>query len=606
MSAAILGLLLATPALAAETPEVLALQAERIAVEDGIAIGEGSVRGALLGGELRAERFALREDGGGAVIERGCWRGPQGYLCFERLELDADGRLRLDGARVSLCGCEGARQPWELQAWRVRVDPERSAVFAGGLLRVAGCPVLPLPAGALPLGRRRSGLLAPVLGWTADGLEVGEPLFLAFTPALDLTVTPTWRQERGARLDGELRWALPGGGGWLDAAGGWDEAEGGWRGLVEGRHGHADRALRDAWEGSLASDPDYLDDFGAEFAARQVGFHEERGLVGIGPLRLEHDVFQAEDEALQRLAGLVLQRAARDGWPLSPGARLDLELGGWGRGPGALDRTWLALRGDAELRGGRRLGVLEAGLQASGSGLLLQELEPGAARADALRGSGQAAAETRLELPLWADRGVLRHLFRPGLAAGTAWASPEDTQAEPGPRIEALPAWWVGPSLGSRWLSAAGVPLELRAELPWSAEGLAPSAEARWRRGAWWGRAQSSLRWRPGSDPEAGLLFVEAGRSGEALSASAGVLGLQGAAEQGQLAARLAWRLHWGKDAWEPRGRLRLSLADGHPVEGQAGLRFASRCGCLGIEVLGTWAEDRALPELGLRFDLGS
>jgi hypothetical protein len=157
----------------------------------------------------------------------------------------------------------------------------------------------------------------------------------------------------------------------------------------------------------------------------------------------------------------------------------------------------------------------------------------------------------------------------------------------------------------SRWLSSTGVPLELRAELPWSDLGLAPGVQAWWSRGPWWGSLQGSATWQPGSAPEQGLAWLEAGHQGDALRVSGGVLALQEADVGNQLSARIAWQLPLGADRWQPRARARWSIADAAFVERHLGLYFASRCDCLGFEVGATWAEDREWPDFGLRVDLG-
>lgn len=602
------GLLLASLAAAEqELPHGWQVVAGRIVLEQGVVKGEGGVRALLEGGSLDAERFELDLDGGGAVLEEGCWVRPDGRLCFERLELHPDGTALLDGARLSLCACDGGGEPWSVQAWRVRVEPGRSAVFVGGLLRVGGCPVLPLPAGVLPLGERRSGLLAPRLDWTRDGLELGQPAYFTLGQAADLTLEPTWRQQRGARLDSELRWALPRhGGGVLGLAAGWDRLEQDWRGVLDVEHGYVDRGLRSAVSGSLASDPGYRDDYELDFTRRQQGYHELRGLVGLGPLRLEHDGLQASAGASQRLVGLVASRPSRDTYALSPSASLDLELGGYGSSQLVLERAWLTARPSVGLAAARPVGPFELEGAILGEGLLLQPVEPSldASGGQAL-GEARFDTELRATVPLWAEHGSMRHLLRPSLVGGAALAVEQPGFDPLYPRLGSSPSLWLGPRLDSRWLSVAGIPLHLRAEVPWSDLGWVPSLQAWWRRGPWWGRLQGSASLPAGEPARDGLAWLEAGHQTDVLTVAAGVLALQEVQEAGQLSGRLAWQLPLGADRWEPRASARWSLSDASFVERQLGLYFASRCNCLGIEVGATWAEDREGPTLGLRLDMG-
>ena len=601
-----LGLLLLGAA-QADSPDELRLSADRITVDEARVQGEGSVRAVLLEGLLEAERFEIALDGSTASLEQGCWQRPDGRLCFERLEILEDGTVLMDSAVLSLCSCLGERQPWSVQARRVRVDPDRSAVFVGGLLRVAGCPVLPLPAGVFPLGERRSGLLAPRVAWTPDGVELGQPLYLTLGPSADLVLEPTWRQERGLRLGSELRWAQSNdGGGTLDLTAGWDQLEQALRGSLDVEQGWADRELRTAVSGSVASDADYRDDYELDFTRRQQGYHELRALVSLGPFRLDHDGFQAPEGATQRLVGLGFARPSLDPGAVSPSGNLDLELGGYGPSRLDLDQAWLVARPSVGLSLGRPIGPLEGEAVLGGQGLLLQPVEPGldAAAGEALM-EGRLVAEARATLPLWADHGKLRHLLRPSVMAGASLAAEDVGFAALQPRLGALPGVWVGPRVESRWLSTTGVPMELRAELPWSDLGLAPGLRAWWGRGPWWGSLQGSATWQPGTAPVKGLAWLEAGHRGEALRVSGGVLALQEAEVADQLSARIAWLLPVGADRWQPRAQARWSIADAAFVERHLGLHFASRCDCLGVELGATWAEDREWPDFGLRVDLG-
>ena len=604
----LLGLLVSPAALAAPPDQGgLRFEADRIVLDDGVLYGEGGVRAELEGGQLTARSFELTIDGSAAVLEDGCWERQDGRVCFERLELLPDGVALLDGASLSLCACDGPRVPWSVDAWRVRIEPERSAVFVGGLLRVAGCPVLPLPAGVFPLGERRSGLLAPRVGWTPDGLELGQPVFLSLGPTADLTLEPIWRQQRGVRLDSELRWALPRDGATeLGAVGGWDNLDQRLRGMADVEHGYVDRGLRTAASGSVVSDLDYRDDYELDFTRRQQGFHELRGLVGLGPVRLEHDGIQTLGAASQRLVGLVVSRPARDSGTLSPSAGMDLELGGYGSSPTVLDESWLVARPHLGLLTGRPVGPLELEAELAGQGMLLQPMDGdlSAASGEALS-EGRLAAEARATLPLWGDHGALRHLLSPSLVAGAALARGSDGFESYHPTLGASPSTWVGPRVDSLWLSTTAVPLHLRAELPISELGLVPSAQAWWGRGAWWGRLQGSATVEPGAALSDGLAWLEAGRRGEVLSVAAGVLALQEAQDAGQLSARGSWRLPWGADRWEPSVRARWSMAEASFVERHLGMYFASRCDCLGVELGAIWAEDRQQPSLGLRVDLG-
>ena len=231
---------------------------------------------------------------------------------------------------------------------------------------------MPLPVGALPLGPRRSGLLAPRVAWTPDGVELAQPLYLTLGPAADLELAPSWRQQRGARLASDLRWALPRhGGGWARAVGGWDALEQAPRGMLDVEHGYVDRALRTAASGTVASDRSYRDDFESDFTRRQQGFDELRALVAVGPVRVDHDGLQAAESVSQRLVGLAVSRPSTDARSLSPSASLDLELGGEGPTRLDLDQAWLVARPGLGLAAGRPFGPVQAEAELEARGLAL-------------------------------------------------------------------------------------------------------------------------------------------------------------------------------------------------------------------------------------------
>lgn len=120
----------------------------------------------------------------------------------------SDGRFEVHGARLTTCGCVDGAPDWQIRARSAVIEPDRAVSARWPVLWVAGVPVAALPSARLPLGDRRSGLLAPRLAWSAPfGAELGTPLFLTLGPSYDLTVTPGISSRRGPRLDVEARGA---------------------------------------------------------------------------------------------------------------------------------------------------------------------------------------------------------------------------------------------------------------------------------------------------------------------------------------------------------------------------------------------------------------
>ncbi len=152
-------------------------------------------------------------------------------LSGDRLRGTADGRMRLTGARLTLCDCPGGAAPsWEVSAREADVIPGKRAILHWPIVRITPrflfidrpVPVLVVPWLYLPLGERQSGILIPVVGNTtgASGFSIAEPLYLTLGRSADATLTPEYAFGRrrsdveggkaavrgpGARL--ELRWA---------------------------------------------------------------------------------------------------------------------------------------------------------------------------------------------------------------------------------------------------------------------------------------------------------------------------------------------------------------------------------------------------------------
>ena len=192
---------------------------------------------AVMGGEIEAEGVLAfvkdrPADLSGLRTAGEAARAGRNRLTFsgERLRGNADGRIRLSRARLTLCDCPGGAAPsWEVTAREADIIPGKRAILHWAVLRVTPrfllverpVPVLGLPWMYLPLGERQSGILLPVVGSTgASGFSIAEPLYLTLGRSADATLTPEYAFGRargdvaagnpavrgpGARL--ELRWA---------------------------------------------------------------------------------------------------------------------------------------------------------------------------------------------------------------------------------------------------------------------------------------------------------------------------------------------------------------------------------------------------------------
>ena len=195
----------------------------------------------------------------------------------ELVILDAD-TLQGGDLTVTVCRCEVPT--WDVTARAVTVELDEVARFTGGWIRVCEQRVLPVPAGIVPLAERRSGLLPPRIGYGQDGVIAAQPVFLTLGESADLTAEPEWRQARGLRGRGTLRYALaPGGeGGQLDGALGYDQSQSRWRGAASVQHGWGPGPVWSAVDARYQSDPDYLADYGEDFLSRAAPWMESRAL----------------------------------------------------------------------------------------------------------------------------------------------------------------------------------------------------------------------------------------------------------------------------------------------------------------------------------------
>ncbi|MBN1336599.1 MAG: LPS-assembly protein LptD [Deltaproteobacteria bacterium] len=548
---------------AAEAEDALRVTADRIVVEANEATGDGNVHTRLGASDLTADRFRLDLTGGSLVLE---------------------------GASFSPCVCpDGRPEPWSLSARRVHLTLGRRATFRGGLVRVRGCPVLPVPVGAIPLGPRRSGPRVPELAWTPDGPEIGEPVGLVLSKDVDLTIEPIWRRGRGFRLSTETRAALSDQGGLvLGGEGGWDARVGKLRGAARGQLSWARDGVRAAGEGEWISDASWPRDFGGDFLGRQLPFREIRAVAGVGSARLEHDGFQDPSGTEQRLVALVLSRPADGPTPLASWQQLSLAAVGQGDAPNEVDA--IRAGAGAGVVAGRRIGFLETEAEAGIEAETLRDLE-----GSPPQGLGRLFARTRATLPLWRDGRSGRTILKPSLALeANAWGVVGE--------VETPPSLCAGPRLEAIRVEPGGMPLRVLLDLPVSEDGFAPEARAWARTGPW--SANLALAGWPGAPTGNPYLGAGARWDDGVKEIDLQAIHLDVAPKFDQVWAHAAWTLPVRGDRWRPGARVRWSLASGSIVEVAGSMSFHSGCGCLDVRLEAAWAEDREGPDLRLALDL--
>ncbi|MDD2869411.1 LPS assembly protein LptD [Neomegalonema sp.] len=161
----------------------------------------------------------------------------------------------------------GTRGPlWSIRARRAALDEaSRDVVYEDPSFQFLGRTVAALPyfRHPDPTVKRRSGFLAPRLGWSKEiGVTARTPWFQEIRPDLDLTLTPYLASSDGLIMEGELRGLTATGGYSLGGSlGNVAPNSNGerWRGHVdsEGRFGITE-SLAWGFDVNLASDDTYL------------------------------------------------------------------------------------------------------------------------------------------------------------------------------------------------------------------------------------------------------------------------------------------------------------------------------------------------------------
>lgn len=128
---------------------------------------------------------------------------PKGRLTAASATLDGD---RIEATQLSATACACDDPPWRVTAASASALTGQGAWLNWPVLRLGAVPVLTAPTWYVPLARRRTGLLAPRVGYDAnDGIYGALPVFITLGQSADLTVAPGWRA--GPYGDARLRWA---------------------------------------------------------------------------------------------------------------------------------------------------------------------------------------------------------------------------------------------------------------------------------------------------------------------------------------------------------------------------------------------------------------
>jgi len=115
--------------------------------------------------------------------------------------------------RSTYTECPKGDESWVLRASSIDIDNvDESAEAYNAVLYVKDVPVFYLPYFTYPTtDKRRSGLLFPSIESSLDnGFTYSQPLYLNLAPNYDLTLVPTFMQERGLQLTNKFRYLVDG------------------------------------------------------------------------------------------------------------------------------------------------------------------------------------------------------------------------------------------------------------------------------------------------------------------------------------------------------------------------------------------------------------
>jgi LPS-assembly protein len=119
---------------------------------------------------------------------------------------------------VTYTACPGDDPSWQIEASKLSIDNEAGQATARDFkVRIGGIPVLYSPYASFPIDdRRKSGLLAPKIGYGSDGFDFALPYYWNLAPNYDATLIPRLISDRGIQAGGEFRYLYSGGSGQID------------------------------------------------------------------------------------------------------------------------------------------------------------------------------------------------------------------------------------------------------------------------------------------------------------------------------------------------------------------------------------------------------
>jgi LPS-assembly protein len=169
--------------------------------------------------------------------------------------------------RVRFSTCPAEAPSWMIKATEIKLDHANDVAYAREVrVQIGNVPVLYAPYLSFPLSdQRKSGLLAPTIGFNDEGFDYTQPYYLNLAPNYDATLYPRWLSERGVSLGAEFRYLSKAfgtgeiSGNYLPDDRKLDQARHTWRWLHQNALGNSGYLAIDI---NQISDDSYFDDLG--------------------------------------------------------------------------------------------------------------------------------------------------------------------------------------------------------------------------------------------------------------------------------------------------------------------------------------------------------
>jgi LPS-assembly protein len=132
--------------------------------------------------------------------------------------VSAEGGSKTSLEGVTYTTCPDDPPAWQIEASSLVIDHEAGQATAEDFkLRVGNLPLLYWPHASFPIDdRRKSGFLAPKVGFGSDGFDFAAPYYWNIAPNYDATLVPRVITDRGVQVGGEFRYLYARGSGQFD------------------------------------------------------------------------------------------------------------------------------------------------------------------------------------------------------------------------------------------------------------------------------------------------------------------------------------------------------------------------------------------------------